>query len=170
MAAKTAPAPIATTAPAAASPGAVVGVTARDAAAEAAASDHQPVAAPPGDMVLVKKRDGSRWFYVDIQPVTVAAFRQLFDTHAQDGDPNAPVVMVSYNEARSYAETRGGRLLSSEEWDSASTTPGVQLSGTLFEWIESPGDQPKPKQIRGRGKSMERPDTGYKDVTFRMAK
>jgi serine/threonine-protein kinase len=179
MAAKTADAP---TAPAAATPGMASGgsAAAHDAAAAAAAGE----ARAPNGMVLVKTRDGSGSVYVDIGPVTVAAFRQVFAAHAQDGGPDAPVVMVSYNEARSYARTRGGRLLSSAEWDAAATTPGIQLSSSLFEWVETPGDQLHDKQVRRRGgpdgsasgsgrnpvPSMARPDTGYKDVTFRMAK
>jgi serine/threonine protein kinase len=154
--------------PAAVAPGTATAITPRDADADVAVADAEPAAPPPGDMVLVKKRDGSPWFYVDVRPVTVASFRQLFAKHDQTGAPDEPVVKVSYNEARSYAKTRGGRLLSSEEWDSATTTPGVQVSTGLLEWVESPGDQQK--QVRRRGGTAERPDTAYNDVTFRMAK
>ena len=84
------------------------------------------------------------------------------------------------NTVAQWTEGETTRLLSSAEWDSAATTPGVQLSDNLFEWVESPGDPRNAKQVRRRGASaskasrpvlsMERPDTGYKDVTFRMAK
>jgi hypothetical protein len=122
---------------------------------------------PQIDMVLVRKPDGAPWFYVDAQPITARAFRQLFGKHEQAGSDNGAVVMVSYNEARSYAQTRGGRLLTSDEWDSAAMTPGFQVSGDLLEWVESPDDQ---KLVRQRGKSATRLDTAQKDITFRMAK
>jgi formylglycine-generating enzyme required for sulfatase activity len=119
-------------------------------------------------MVLVHKADGTPWFYVDPRPVTVASFRQLFGTHEQAGVPEDAVVMVSYNEARSYAKTRGGRLLTSDEWDSAATTPGFRVSGDLLEWVESPDENTK--VVRQRGKSLVRLDKPQNDVTFRMAK
>lgn len=129
-------------------------------------TDAEP--APPADMVLVRQRDGTAWFYVDARPVSLAAFRTLFGKHEQAGDPDDAVVMVSYNEARSYAKTRGGRLLTSEQWDFAASTPGFRVSGELLEWIESPDD--KTKVVRQHGKSIMRSDKAQKDVTFRMAR
>jgi formylglycine-generating enzyme required for sulfatase activity len=118
-------------------------------------------------MVLVHRADGSPWFYVDPRPVTLGSFRQLFARHEQAGSSDDAVVMVSYNEARSYASTRGGHLLTSEQWDAAATTSGVRV-GDLLEWVASPDDN---NQIaRQRGKSAVRPDRPQKDVTFRMAK
>lgn len=124
--------------------------------------------APPANMLLVRRPDGTPWFYVDARPVGAAAFRELFGQHEQPGPPEQAVVMVSYNEARSYARTRGGRLLTSDEWDSAAKTPGFQLAGDLLEWVESPDE--RSKVVRQRGKSIVRPDKPQKDVTFRMAK
>jgi len=139
-----------------------------DAASATTVANGQPEPPdPPAAMVLVHKPDGSPWFYVDPQPVTAHAFRQLFDNHEQAGSAGDAVVMVSYTEARSFARTRGGRLLTSEEWDSASTTPGFRVSGDLLEWVESPDDG---KIARQHGKSIVRPDKPQMDVTFRMAK
>jgi len=145
----------------------------RDSALADALSEAQPAPPPPppsplADMVLVRKPDGTPWFYVDARPVTVAAFRQLFGKHEQAGAAEDSVVMVSYNEARSYAKTRGGRLLTSDEWDSAATTPGFRVSGDLLEWVESPDENNR--VARQHGKSIVRPDKPQKDVTFRMAK
>jgi hypothetical protein len=75
---------------------------------------------------------------------------------------------VSYNDARAYARTRGGKLLTSDEWDSAIKTPGVQISGDLLEWIESPDE--KARLVRQPGKTLTRPDRPQADVTFRMAR
>jgi serine/threonine protein kinase len=141
----------------------------RDAApsADKGASVGAPAAPAVTAMVLVHRADGTPWFYVDPRPVTVASFRQLFAKHEQAGGPDDPVVMVSYNEARSYATTRGGRLLTSDEWDSAAANPGVRVGDTL-EWVESPDENNR--ITRQRGKSVVRPDRPQKDVTFRMAK
>src|SRR6185312_9946091 len=80
---------------------------------------------PARTMTLVKHPDGTPWFLVEEAPVPASLYKKLFSTHEQPGDPNAPVVEVSYDGARSYASTRGGRLLRSDEWDAATTTPGV---------------------------------------------
>ncbi|HEY0253958.1 MAG TPA: serine/threonine-protein kinase [Kofleriaceae bacterium] len=116
-------------------------------------------------MILVSKPDGSPWFYVDEAPVPAAAYKKLFNTHDQDG--NAPVVQVSYDSARSYASTRGGRLLRSDEWDAATTTPGVIVTDGLYEWVESPEGK---RTVRQHGKVLVRPDAAQKDVTFRVAR
>jgi serine/threonine protein kinase len=118
-------------------------------------------------MILVKHADGKPWFMVDEGPVPAAAFKKLFSSHDQpDGSSNS-VVQVSYDEARSYASTRGGRLLRSEEWDAATTTPGVTVEDGLFEWVESPEGK---RTVRQHGKTLVRPDKAQKDVTFRVAK
>jgi hypothetical protein len=61
--------------------------------------------------------------------------------------------------------------LTSEEWDAAIKTPGVQTAGDLLEWVESPpSDDAKTKTVRQPGKAVTRPDQAQPDVTFRMAK
>lgn len=125
------------------------------------------VKAPPG-MILIKKADGSPAFYVDAQPINLGIYRQLFDKHQQDGKPEEPVVNVTYNEARSYATTRGGRLLTSDEWDIAAVTPGFIMPPNILEWVDSPDD--KKKTVRSHGKTATRPEAPYPDVTFRMAR
>jgi serine/threonine-protein kinase len=127
---------------------------------------HASAARAPGDTVLVHKRDGTL-LYVDARPVSAAVFRQVFTEHEQTGAPGDAAVMVSYTQARSYAQTRGGRLLTSDEWDSAVTTAGVESSGELFEWVESPDAV---KVVRRRDQSLGRPDEPQRDVTFRMAR
>ena len=75
--------------------------------------------------------------------------------------------MVSYDEARSFATTRGGRLLTAEEWDAASRTPSFTTDG-MYEWVDSPTDK---KAIRQRGGASQiRGDARHRDVTFRTAK
>jgi serine/threonine-protein kinase len=119
----------------------------------------------PHGMVLVAKPDGSPWFFVDAKPVTATAFHELFADHAQTGED--PVVMVSYDEARSYAKTRGGRLLKEDEWDAAMAARAFQPIDGILEWVESPEGK---RVVRGAGKPQTRPDKDQKDVSFRMAK
>ena len=118
-------------------------------------------------MIMVKHPDGSPWFLVDGAPVPAAAFKRLFSTHAQPGAADAPTVLVGYDGARSYASTRGGRLLRSDEWDAAVTTPGVVVIDGLYEWVESPEGK---RTVRQHGKALQRPDKEQRDVTFRVAK
>ena len=121
---------------------------------------------PKATMVMVKHPDGSPWFLVDEAPVPAAAFKKLFSDHAQPGASDV-VVMVSYDGARSYASTRGGRLLRSDEWDAAVVTPGIVVADGLYEWVESPEGK---RTVRQHGKILQRPDKEQKDVTFRVAK
>ena len=147
------PAPVGSSAPA-------------DASAMVVPSDGSPVAAPSG-MLVVRRTDGSR-FYADARPVTVKAFKDIFKAHDQAAKPDDAVVMVSYNEARSFAKTRNNRLLTGDEWTAASATPGFVALDGVFEWIDSPND--KEKTVRLRDTSETRPDAKHKDVTFRMAR
>ena len=132
---------------------------------DAAAIVHIDAAEPPG-MLLVRKPDGTPWFYADATPITVEAYRELFAKH--EGNPKDPVVNVSYTEAKSYVRTRGGRLLTSAEWERAAVTPNFIVSDGLYEWVDSPEE--KQKTVRAHGKTLTRPDAKQKDVTFRMAK
>lgn len=137
-------------------------------AAVGAAPDAQTAPPPkPEGMLLVKKKDGAT-FYADAKPVRLDAFRQVFKTHDQKGNPDEPVVMVSYNEARGFADARGNRLLTLDEWDAAATVEGFVTGNELFEWIASPGD--KDKTIHKRNSTAARPDQKHKDVTFRMGR
>jgi len=139
-----------------------------------AAKDSAGSAGSAGDatrgMLVVRKSDGSPLFYADPKPVTVAAYRQLFSNHQQGGGAaDDPVVMVSYTEARSYAATRGGRLLTNDEFDAVSVAQGFSAAPSgLHEWVDSPDE--KKKTVRQVGKAQFRPDAKHKDVTFRVAR
>ncbi len=133
----------------------------------AVASGATGSAQQPAGMVLVKRPDGKPWFYVDEKPVNLAAYRTLYPDHTQPGGPDDPVVMISYDEARSYAKTRNGRLLRSDEWDAATVTPGVVVVDGVYEWVESPEGK---RTARQHGKTQVRPDKDQKDVGFRVAR
>jgi len=123
-------------------------------------------AGSPANMLLVRKADGSPWFYTDAAPVTVGQYREVFSR--VEGNAKDPIVNVSYTEARGYVKTKGGRLLTSEEWERASVTPNFVVADGFFEWVDSADE--KQKTIRAHGKTLTRPDAKQKDVTFRMAK
>jgi serine/threonine-protein kinase len=140
-----------------------------DRATTAVGSASAPAA--PSDTVVVRRSDGTAWFVVEARPVSDAAFRQVFAEHRQPAAPGGAAVMVSYNDARAYADTRGGKLLTPDEWDAALSTPGVQAASGLWEWVDSPASaDEKTKAVRRNGQSQPRPDQGHPDVTFRMAK
>jgi serine/threonine protein kinase len=124
-------------------------------------------ATAPAGMVAVKKPNGSPWFFVDEKPVTATAFKQVFAEHQQPQGASDAVVMVSYDAARSYATTRGGRLLRSDEWDAATTSAGVVVADGVYEWVESPEGK---RTVRQHGKTTVRPDKEQRDVTFRVAR
>lgn len=121
--------------------------------------------APPG-MVLVKTDRGT--IAVDEKPVRAELYRTVFADHKQTG-PAGEVVSVTYVKARSFAKTKGNRLLRADEWQKASTTPGFMASTAgLLEWVEPGADR---KNVIGHGKADARPDDKeFKDVTFRMAR
>jgi len=57
--------------------------------------------------------------------------------------------------------------LRSDEWNAASTTPGVITHDGVLEWVESPEGK---RTVRQHGKTLVRPDNPQKDVSFRVAK
>jgi formylglycine-generating enzyme required for sulfatase activity len=142
------------------------GSTALPVDAAAAIADAAAPTIPTG-MLLVNKRDGST-FYSDAQAVSLEAYRQVFSKHEQTSKPDDPVVNLSYTEAKSYALTRGARLLTSEEWDAAAVTPGFVVGDGLYEWVDSPDE--KKRTVRVHGKTATRPDQKQNDVTFRTAR
>jgi formylglycine-generating enzyme required for sulfatase activity len=115
-------------------------------------------------MLLVVKPDGSPWLFVDAQPVSAGAYKAVFADH--DGSGDAPVTMVSYDQARSFAGTHERRLLRGDEWDAAATLPQFVVADGLYEWVESPEGK---REVRGKGQKQIRSDAPQKDVTFRMA-
>ncbi len=126
----------------------------------------KPVA--PIGLLAVNKPDGTVAFYVDARPVAMGSFKKFDADHVQEGKPDDAVVNVSYTQARSYVTTRGGRLMTSAEWDAAALTSGFIMPPNILEWVDSPDE--KKKVIRSHGKNLVRPDEKQKDVTFRMAR
>jgi hypothetical protein len=120
--------------------------------------------APPG-MLVVTRPDGKK-LAVDKAPVSLKDFQAMFKGHAQAG--TGAVTNVTYTQARSFAQTRGERLLTSDEWDAAATHEGFTAVPDVFEWVESPDE--KARIVRQLKKTETRADKELPDVTFRMAK
>ncbi len=139
-----------------------------DAGGSAGTGSAAPRPVAPIGMLAVKKPDGTVAFYVDAQPLGMGVYKKFDATHEQVGKPEDPVVNASYTQARSYVTTRGGRLLTSAEWDAAAVTPGFIMPPNILEWVDSPDE--KKKVTRSHGKNVVRPDEKQKDVTFRMAR
>jgi serine/threonine protein kinase len=124
----------------------------------------------PAGMILVKKSDGSAWFFVDSKPVTVSAFKAFFADHKQtSSSPDATVTDIKWDEVRSYMSGKQGRLMTPDEYEAAAKTPGFVAAKDLAEFMRS--DDPTKHLVRTpAGKIEQRPSTSQKDVTFRMAK
>ena len=130
-----------------------------------------PDPTPPAGMVLVKK-DGKPWFFVDARPVTAGEYATVYPPK-KGKKPTAaeaalPVKSVPYNFAKSYADTTHKRLLTGEEWDAAIRTTGVIAQPALFEWVAPAVGTSAP--VRAPGKSGTRALTAQKDVGFRLAR
>ncbi|MBA3463932.1 MAG: protein kinase [Deltaproteobacteria bacterium] len=147
--------------------GTSAGTPPADAAVGSAGDGGVKPGAPIG-MLAVKKADGSVAFYVDAQPLSAAIYTKFDTKHEQPGKTDGPVVNVSYTNARSYVTTRGGRLMTSAEWDAAAVTPGFIMPPTILEWVDSPDE--KKKTARSHGKTQVKADEKLPDVTFRMAR
>jgi formylglycine-generating enzyme required for sulfatase activity len=117
--------------------------------------------------MLLVKHDGKAMYFVAAHPVSLSAFKEMFGGHKQDGKPDTAVTNVSYDEARSYVSSHGGRLLRDAEWDVAAVTPGFVVETDVLEWVEADGDK---RVARQHGKHEVKPGKGENDVTFRMAK
>jgi len=133
-------------------------------------------AAPPG-MLLVRDEGGAPRAWVAARAVSWAEYRQIFPRQlqrpggAEDGDP---VTGVGFAYAGSYAEARGARLPTADEWAAASQTDGFQPAGSRFwEWVD--GGRPDDARQEVRSLSTGKPQaarapSGHDDVTFRLAR
>lgn len=141
-------------------------------AAPAAAND--PVA--PAGMLLVRKPDGSPWLFVAVAPVShgeYAAVRPQEKQPQKRKKLNAqPVIQVAYAQAASYAQEKGARLPTPDEWAAAAVAAGFKPAGKLAEWVDdgSVGQQAA-RAIRTYPDKAEKLRPGpHANVTFRLAK
>ncbi len=122
---------------------------------------------PPAGMVLVRKA-GKPWLFVDARPVTAADYAATFPKTKKPSAAVArqPVRSVPYAFARAYADIHHKRLLTGEEWEAAIQTGGVIAQPDLFEWVAPAVGASAP--VRAPGKAGTRPLTAQKDVSFRL--
>jgi eukaryotic-like serine/threonine-protein kinase len=142
-----------------------------DAAPPAPPAPPDPIA--PDGMALVKRPDGTPWFFADKVPVRHGDYARVFP---KEKKPSAkldgkPVTHCAYNLARAYAQAVTKRLLTSDEYDAALATPGVEAAPAgMWEWVQADGAGGT-KEVRAPGRSRTRkPQTAQPDVTFRLAR
>ncbi len=128
-----------------------------------------PDLTPPEGFLLVKKPDGVPAFFVARLPVSKKDFGQPSKKH----DGLDPAVELSYEEARAYARQKGGRMMTTAEWDLAVVTEGFAPAGVnIWEWVDDGIRDTKVRQIRRApsGAATRESFKDYKDVTFRVVR
>ena len=133
-----------------------------------------PVA--PAGMLLVRKPDGAPWMFIGAAPVSLGDYSTARPTEKKPGrnkrENRKPVLQVSYDQARSYALSAGGRLPTPEEYAAAAALEGFTAPPKLLEWVDdgARGAQ-TPRSVRGAPDVADklRP-TPHANVTFRLAR
>jgi serine/threonine-protein kinase len=126
---------------------------------------------PPAGMLLVAKTDGTPWFFVDARAVSRDDYQALFPQHAMaEGPPAEPVTGIAFHYARAFAQSKGKRLLTAEEWRAARRTEGFTPTDGLWEWVtDASGKRDQHAAIHPREGIATRGGANAGDVTFRLA-
>jgi serine/threonine protein kinase len=126
---------------------------------------------PPAGMLLVTRADGTPWFFVDARPVSRGDYKALFPQHTMADGPEAePVTGIAFHYARAFAQSKGKRLLSAEEWRAATKTEGFANAGGLWEWVaDASSKRDQHAAIHPRDGIATRGGANAGDVTFRLA-
>jgi serine/threonine-protein kinase len=168
------PGPAATTASAKASGMAAPAGPASSEAAPASAPVRAALAppTPPPGMLLVTRRDGVPWFFVDASAVSRRDYAAQSPQRApaQEQPQAEPVTGVSFDAALAFAQSKGKRLLTAEEWRAAERVQGFAPAGALWEWVaDASGRRDQHTTIHPRQGVATRGGGNAGDVTFRLA-
>jgi len=126
---------------------------------------------PPKNMLLVRKPDGSAWFFVDKRPVRHGEYAAAFPRRKSSNPRrnSKPVTNVSFPHAESFARANGKRLLRPAEWDAVAKAKDIELTARLWEWVDD-GTSGSVQAVRkGSNQAAKRQKAGQRDVTFRLA-
>ncbi|HWN65982.1 MAG TPA: SUMF1/EgtB/PvdO family nonheme iron enzyme, partial [Haliangium sp.] len=125
----------------------------------------------PAGMLLVTRPDGTPWFFVDARPVSRGDYKALFPQHTlAEGPPAEPVTGIAFHYARAFAQLKGKRLLTAEEWRAAAKTEGFAPAEALWEWVaDDAGKRDQHAAIHPREGIATRGGANADDVTFRLA-
>jgi eukaryotic-like serine/threonine-protein kinase len=126
---------------------------------------------PPPGMLLVVKPDGAPWFFVDAGAVSRGDYKALFPQHTMaGGPPDEPVTGIAFHYARAFAQSKGKRLLTAEEWRAATQTEGFRPTDGLWEWVTDASDKrDQHAAIHPSEGLATRGGANAGDVTFRLA-
>jgi hypothetical protein len=126
----------------------------------------------PAGMLVIRHADGSPWFLVDKRPVSNSEYAAMFPSHdAGNHTDEQSVTRISYRYARSYAEAKGRRLPTAEEWRRAAEQPEFISPDGLWEWVapdDDAGGDTRP--VQSPAGSAGRSAAGGKDIGFRLAR
>ncbi len=131
---------------------------------------------PPPGMLLVRDAAGAPRAWVSARAVSWVDYQKVFPSQARPSGARdeTPVTRVGFAYAGSFAEARGARLPTPDEWVAASHAAGFQSAGSRFwEWVD--GGHPGAPQQEVRSLSTGKPEamrdaSGHSDVTFRLAR
>ncbi|MBX7259976.1 MAG: protein kinase [Candidatus Hydrogenedentes bacterium] len=99
----------------------------------------------PDDRFFVPPTEsGQDGFYIEIDPVSVAQFAEFCSTVQGGwrtvpigGEPDAPIVGVTYYDALAYASSHDARLPTADEWQRAYDINSEYMASDIYEWTSS---------------------------------
>ena len=125
---------------------------------------------PPKGMALVFKGESPAFFCMK-KPVSGRQYARVFRKKKVKSKKRKPIVSVSYEYARAFAEASKARLPTAKERRLCLKTPGVVDAAPLSEWLkETKAHRGSKKPSFSSGKVIFRDPGPSDDVTFRLVR